>query len=553
VTRRFPCIGAFALLGLVGVLGVVSGSSASPRPVAVWENAIEVPGIASLNRGGDAQVVSVSCATAGDCAAGGSYKRSGNSQAFVVSEANGSWGNAIEVPGAATLNSGGDARVNSVSCATAGNCAAGGYYTEHSDPAQAFVVRETNGRWGRAIEVPGTSTLNSGGNARVNSVSCATAGNCAAVGSYLDGSGNPQAFVASETNGSWGSAIEVPGTATLNTGGDARVNSVSCTTAGNCTAGGSYADGVEVARHYQAFVVSETDGIWGSAIEVPGTATLNSDGYASVLSVSCAKPGNCTAGGSYLDGSDHYQAFVASETNGIWGNAIEVPGSATLNSGGLAGVNSVACATAGNCAAVGLYTDGSGNGQAFVVSETNGVWGSAIEVPGTATLNRGGFAEANSVSCATAGNCAAGGLYRDRSTRWQGFVVSETNGSWGGAIERPGTATLNRGGDASVNSVSCTTAGNCTAGGSYVNPSDRREGFVVSSSSSTSPCIVPKLIGETLGEAKKMLTAAGCTLGRRTTVYASAKKGRVVAQHPKHGTHLQPGGKVALTLSKGPK
>ncbi len=127
---------------------------------------------------------------------------------------------------------------------------------------QAFVVDETNGSWGKTIEVPGTATLNSGGDAEVNSVSCATAGDCAAGGYYKDGSGNYQAFVVDETNGSWGNTIEVPGTATLNSGGDANVESVSCATAGTCTAGGHYADG---SSHLQAFVVDETNGSWGTA------------------------------------------------------------------------------------------------------------------------------------------------------------------------------------------------------------------------------------------------------------------------------------------------
>ena len=41
---------------------------------------------------------------------------------------------------------------------------------------------------------------------------------------------------------------------------------------------------------------------WGSAIEVPGTATLNVKG-AEVSSVSCAKAGFCTAGGEYVEAS----------------------------------------------------------------------------------------------------------------------------------------------------------------------------------------------------------------------------------------------------------
>jgi hypothetical protein len=54
----------------------------------IWRTAIEVPGLGSLNKGGDAQLASVSCGSAGNCAAGGSYKDgSGHLQAFVVSQA----------------------------------------------------------------------------------------------------------------------------------------------------------------------------------------------------------------------------------------------------------------------------------------------------------------------------------------------------------------------------------------------------------------------------------------------------------------------------------
>ncbi len=233
------------------------------------------------------------------------------------------WGTALEVPGSATLNSGGIANVRSVSCAAVGECAAGGRYTDGSANTQAFVVGETNGHWGTATEVPGTATLNSGGNAWVNSVSCGAAGDCATAGYYIDGTGYSQGFVANETNGSWSDAVEVPGTATLNSSGDARVNSVSCGAAGDCAAGGYYRDGSD---HYQVFVVNETNGSWSDAVEVPGTAALNSGGYADLNSVSCAAAENCTAGGFYFDGSSHVQAFVVNETSGSWSTAIEVPG-----------------------------------------------------------------------------------------------------------------------------------------------------------------------------------------------------------------------------------
>jgi hypothetical protein len=144
-----------------------------------------------------------------------------------------------------------------------------------------------------------------------------------------------------------------------------------------------------------------------------------------VDSVSCGSAGTCAAGGGYADGSGHFQAFAVSERNGTWGTAIEVPGSGALNTGGNAWVHSVSCGSAGNCVAGGFYTDGSHHAQAFVVSERNGVWGKAIEVPGSGALNAGGNALVNSVSCASAGNCAAGGSYADGPRHDQAFVVSQ--------------------------------------------------------------------------------------------------------------------------------
>jgi len=466
------------LLGLLGLVAVAAAVSAGAPPPA-WGPAIEVPGTAALNRGGAADVTTVSCAAAGGCAAGGFYFDAfGGQEAFVVDETDGSWGTATEVPGTAILNNGGAAQVSSVSCATAGNCTAGGTYADDQHFIHAFLVDETNGTWGNAFDVPGMATLNSG-DAKVNWVSCPTAGDCTAGGFYHDSLHHPQAFVVDETNGSWGNAVEVPGTAALNVGGAAVVNSVSCATAGNCSAAGSYRDGSD---HSQAFVSDETNGTWSTAIEVPGTAALNGNGPAAVRTVSCAATGDCSAGGYYTDGSSNLQAFVVDETNGIWGTATEVPGTDALNAGGSGRLVSVSCAAAGNCSGGGYYVDGYGSEQAFVVDETNGTWGTAIEVPGTAALNKRGNAKLNSVSCGSAGNCAAGGAYSGRFGQLQTFVVNETNGTWRPAIEIPGTAVLNSGGLAWVNySVSCATAGSCAVGGFYTDRRGHQQAFVAGS------------------------------------------------------------------------
>jgi len=61
------------------------------------------------------------------------------------------------------------------------------------------VVSQAGGAWGKAIEVPGTAALNQGGEAGITSVSCVAAGTCSAVGTYLDSSLGQQVFVVSRS------------------------------------------------------------------------------------------------------------------------------------------------------------------------------------------------------------------------------------------------------------------------------------------------------------------------------------------------------------------
>jgi hypothetical protein len=115
-------------------------------------------------------------------------------------------------------------------------------------------------------------------------------------------------FVVNETNGTWGTAQEVPGTAALNQGENALLNSLSCGSAGNCSAGGFYQQGTIL----HPFVANQVNGTWRTAQEVPGIAALT-HGLAIFESVSCASAGNCSAGGNYAVNTSHQQAFVVSE------------------------------------------------------------------------------------------------------------------------------------------------------------------------------------------------------------------------------------------------
>ena len=99
-----------------------------------------------------------------------------------------------------------------------------------------------------------------------------------------------------------------------------------------------------------------------------------------------------TGGGASAAGLPGVAGARAAASGGTWGKAEEVPGTAALNTAGAAAINSVSCASAGNCSAGGGYYGGATGDQAFVVSEVKGTWGKAEEVPGTAALNTGGAA-----------------------------------------------------------------------------------------------------------------------------------------------------------------
>ena len=65
-------------------------------------------------------------------------------------------------------------------------------------------------------------------------------------------------------------------------------------------------------------------------------------------------------------------------------------------------------------------------------------------------------------------------------------------------------------------------------------------------------CVVPKLKGKKLADARKAIAQAHCALGTVKKVSSKrVKKGRVISQGARAGKSLSPGTKVSLVISKG--
>jgi Big-like domain-containing protein len=388
-----------------------------------WGNAQPVAGAVGIGRSVQGEVTAVSCASADNCAATGTVSfadstgpdgdpQSNPAGFFVVDERNGVWGTAASgVTGAIALGVG-DFHPRTISCAPAspGNCALGGDFTDNFGQ-QAFVMDETNGTWGRWEEIPGTAELNTRGSAGVASISCGGLGRCVAVG-LLDTSSGAVALIAEESAGAW----QLPEIATLidpNLG-----NSVSCASGGNCAVVGTYF--VASTGQTLGYVLDERNGTWGSPRPVPALNVMSTGGPAVPTTVSCATPGNCAASGTFSTAAG-ILPFVADEANGTWGNAIEIPGDAAFRSNHWV-ARSVSCAGAGTCAVTGGYEVVGTGFHVFVADESSGTWGNVAS--GKAPLQASpGLGQ---VSCGSAGTCALAGTYTDVAGRAHAFVDDES-------------------------------------------------------------------------------------------------------------------------------
>jgi hypothetical protein len=398
-----------------------------------------------VNRRGTALITAAAAClalAAGSAAAAANAATAEASSTAQATASSGHWTAAVPVPGLAALNVGQNAALNDIACASGGNCAAGGTYTDKAGDSQAWIASEVGGRWHPAQEVPGTAALNAGGNAAVNLIACLSPGHCLAVGETANAAHTHSAFVATEaSDGTWSTATPIAG--------GMNASEISCPQAGDCVLGGATAAG-------QAAVSTEHGAAWSAPQTLPGVAALGPHG-STVTILTCSSPGNCLSGGTYVPNHPHLPldqlVFVASEVKGVWHRAEPVPGAARLNTGHYADILAVSCASAGNCSVGGYNYLSNGDGGSFVANEVRGGWDAARTIPGGTTGVSG-------LRCTAAATCLAVGTAGDN-----GLIAAEKNGTWGKNRLLPDYAY-----GTPLTAVSCRSAGNCLATGYMVLP-----------------------------------------------------------------------------------
>jgi len=303
---------------------------------------------------------SVSCPSPGSCVAVG--------DSMLLTEKEGHW--VARQPALPEDAAPGGAVLTSVSCASAGNCTAVGYYS-----GRGLLLTETGGHWARGVEAPLPSDA-SGGTVYLPSVSCAADGSCSAVGYYdgnfpSTGDASAKPLLLSETGGEWHAVEAVMPPDELSKW--AEVSSVSCASGGNCSAIGAPQNVLltEKAGEWGPGVKAEPP-------KNAATSGFFAGGSVGLYGISCSAPGNCVAVGSYVDDHNHFQGMIVSETAGKWHRGLEA---AVSHDGRDRGLGLVSCASPGNCTAVGYYSGAYGDPSQVLVTETGGRWARGVRIP----------------------------------------------------------------------------------------------------------------------------------------------------------------------------
>ncbi len=293
-----------------------------------WQTGTVAPlPVGASVRGQRAVLYDVSCLPAGTCTAVGSYvDADGDQQAMLLTESGGAWSAATEAslpPDAATSPA---ATPIALDCVGVGDCTTVGYFQDSHADSLGVILSESAGTWGAGTQatLPSDAAPPTSYNAQTTvlaSLACPDAGDCTAGGSYTDAYGNTQALLLSQTAGIWGTGQEVTlpsnaeRTATDQTAG---IDAISCPTVGNCVAGGEYTD---TAENNDSLLVTQTGGVWSPGTQVSLPANSGQEQYSAIDAVSCAGVGSCTVIGTYEDRSGGTLGYTLKEAGGLWGAA----------------------------------------------------------------------------------------------------------------------------------------------------------------------------------------------------------------------------------------
>lgn len=418
---------------LVGYLGGTSAPPARTFPGEIgpgWSTSL---GTANIPKGlitwPSVELISVSCASEGNCVAVGDLHHGNETRAVVVAQHEGTWGRPLLLgpkPSQASTELG------FVSCVTPANCLA-----SSDQPPPELLVSEVGGRWSlnhRLRFTPASSSLFAKGTA------CSSDGQCWLILSRLTyADAITQTYAIGEKDGHWksplllGANLRSPNGQPVEAVLDVRI---SCAGPSSCTAIGLAFYGKKGGGG--AFVQSEVRGKWGPATSFsttkpdrarkPGSEPSISQHYigGDFVPLYCTSSTSCLMAGTTAKGA----GAVEQEVDRRW--LPPVTGIGTQGPFVQSDVTRIACYARSECAASGYsYTPGQKRVRAFVQIELRGRWLPPLLMRGLGGTTNAAIADG--VECPTPSTCDVIGWFDSSSSpsnRVFSFEASYTRSGW---------------------------------------------------------------------------------------------------------------------------
>jgi len=279
--------------------------------------------------------------------------------------------------------------LSGVSCVSSTSCVAVGSSTNGSDVQRALIEAWNGIRW----EIRRSPLIRGAGWSELNQVSCTSAGACTAVGSYIT-HGIQQTLVDSWNGRTW----SVRGSPNPRGASYSTLQSVSCVSSKVCTAVGYYGSHAS-----DVFPLAEAwDGLKWSIRAAPHPVGSASRQWSELTEVSCTASTACMAVGDYaLSNAEPFVALAEWWNGKAW--RIRQPPAPIGSSG--SPLTGVSCISPSSCTAVGFATRGT---RETTLAE---VWnGTAWHIEATPNPARDALSDLAGVSCRLETACTAAGF-----------------------------------------------------------------------------------------------------------------------------------------------
>ena len=423
----------------------------------------------------------VTCVSASDCWAVGSYYNGSVNQTLIEHWDGTSWSIVSSPNTSATQNN----SLKGVTCASASDCWAVGSYLNGS-VAQTLIERWNGSSWS-IVTSPNTSATQANSLA---AVTCVSASDCWAVGSYFNGS-VAQTLIERWDGSSW-AIVTSPNTSATQAN---VLSGVTCVSVSDCWAVGYH----WTATGTQQTLIEHWGGSSWAIVTSPNVAAPGRQQLSILTAVTCASASDCWAVGHYYNGITFIWQTLIERWDGTSWAIVSSPNTLTTQGGDF--LYGVTCVSASACWAVGSYykpNAGISSTSQTLIQRWDGISWAIVNSPNAGTT-QGNFLLG--VTCLSASECWAVGHYDFHGTTTQ-TLVERWNGSAWAVVASPNTL-VPRGG--SLSAVTCVSASDCWAVGSYNTIStpqtliERWDGtsWAIVSSPNTSPTQYHQLNGVT--------------------------------------------------------